>query len=38
LKQNNPELAAALEANDNNKLEKIIGDRLKAHFEAKKKE
>ena len=31
-------MAAALDANDTNKLEKIIGERLKAHFEAKKKE
>lgn len=38
IKNQNPEMAAALEANDQNKLEKIIGERLKAHFEAKKKE
>lgn len=31
-------MAAALDANDTNTLEKIIGERLKAHFEAKKKE
>jgi hypothetical protein len=31
-------MAAALESNDQNKLEKIIGERLKVHFEAKKKE
>jgi len=30
LKNNNPELAAALEAGDNKVLEKIIGDRVKA--------
>jgi len=30
LKNNNPELAAALEAGDNNKLEKIVGERVKA--------
>jgi len=30
LKNNNPELAAALEAGDNKKLEKIVGERVKA--------
>ena len=30
LKQNNPELAAALESGDRKKLEKIVGDKLNA--------
>jgi hypothetical protein len=36
-KQNDPDLAAALESNDDNKIEKLIGERLKFHF-AKQKE
>ena len=38
LKQNNPELAAALEKNDQNLLEKIIQDKMKAQMEQQKKE
>jgi len=38
LKNNDPELAAALEAGDDNKIEKIIGERLKVQFEKKKAE
>lgn len=38
LKQNHPELANLLEKGDNNALEKMVGDRLKAQFEERKKE
>ena len=38
LKNNDPDLAAALETKDNNKIEKIVGTRLKAHFEKQKQE
>lgn len=38
MKNNNPELAACLEAGDRKKLEKIVGDKLKAQMEEKKKE
>ena len=31
-KNNDPDLAAALESNDDNRIEKIVGERLKAHF------
>ena len=36
LKNNDPDLAAALETKDKNKIEKIVGNRLKAHFEKQK--
>ena len=38
LKANNPELAAALEKGDQNLVEKIIQEKLKAQMEASKKE
>ena len=38
LTNNSPELAAALEAGDRRKLEKIVGEKLKAQMEEKKKE
>jgi hypothetical protein len=38
LKANNPELGAALEANDNRLIEKIVGEKLKAQFDAQKRE
>ena len=38
MKQNDPDLASALDAKDNNKIEKIVGGRLKEHFEKQKKD
>jgi DNA damage-inducible protein 1 len=38
LKANNPELGAALEANDTRLIEKIVGEKLKAQFDAQKLE
>lgn len=38
MKNNNPELAAALESGDRKKLEKIVGDKVKASMEEKRKE
>jgi hypothetical protein len=38
LKENNPELGAALEANDQRLIEKIVGEKLKAQFDNQKKE
>lgn len=38
MKNNNPELAAALEKGDQKQLEKIIHDKLKAQMDAKKAE
>ena len=32
-KNNDPELAGALEKEDNNLVEKIVGNRLKEHFD-----
>ena len=38
LKANNPELGAALEANDTRLIEKIVGEKLKIQFDDQKKE
>ena len=38
IRTNDPTLAAALESGDNNKIEKIIGERLKEQFDKKKQE
>ena len=38
LKANNPELGAALEANDQRAIEKIVGEKLKAQMDAQRKE
>ena len=38
IRQNDPQLAEALESGDNNKIEKIIGERLKEQFDKKRKE
>jgi len=37
-KNSDPELAGALEADDNNLIEKIVGNRLKEHFDKQKKD
>ena len=38
MKSNNPELGAALEANDTRLIEKLVGEKLKAQFDQQKKE